>query len=602
MNPLRRTLHLVTDGLRTYWRTAAILAAAAIVALIALLPVAGLSAAASTLLPRLVPPTGHAVDLGLAWSSAATSPADLQAHGILTLYQLLLGVAGALVAVALFTILAIAAARAHQRRGELLIHRSVGAPRWQLMLSHGAEGAVVALVGAGIGAVLGYAAAGVAVRYWPGQLAAGGAVPAIGAVATIAGAVILGALLPLAYARTRTPVPAVGGEPLGLAIPTFQLGLSLTALVAAALLWHGAGGAAVTGRPANDLAVVHLSTSRDTTPAERSAAYAGILARVARAPGVRVVALTSPGVVSGAGESDVVLAHCGDGCSIGGLPAPYQSARAMHYAVSPDSFRAIGLPVIAGRGIADTDTWNAPRVAVIDRSFAQAHFEGGDPLGHEVRLGAGPWSRVTVVGVVADRRVDGVGGGDAPGNAIYLSVLQAPPPDVELLIGGGPSASGIATTPRMLGPKVEATGRTSASAIRAAVDAPVRWFAGVFGAVGCALLIIATAGTATVVHQWIDSLALELGVRRAVGASRRKVVTFVVVRMIALAAVGSAFGVWLGTGVWGTLHQVIPGVPAWDPLTILGAAGLLVAAAMAGGLVPILRAARAAPAQLLGAA
>ncbi|MGH7732664.1 MAG: FtsX-like permease family protein, partial [Gemmatimonadales bacterium] len=515
------------------------------------------------------------------------------------LYQLLLGIAVALAVVALLTILAIAATRAQQRRGEVSVHRSVGASRWQLLLSHGAEGVAVAVVGAGIGAILGHATALLAVRHWPGQLAPGGSMPGIESAAIIAGAVILGALFPLAYARTRTPAPPVGGEPLGLAIPAFQLGLSLTAVVAAALLWHGAGGSILTGSPATDMTVIHLSTSRDTAPAKRSAAYAGILKRMANAPGVRVAAMTSPGVITGAGESDVVLAHCGDGCSIGGLPAPYQPARAMHYAVSPDSFRAIGLPVIAGRGIADTDTWNAPRVAVIDRSFAQAHFERGNPLGHEVRLGAGPWSRVTVVGVVADRPVAGIGGGTAPANAIYLSVLQQPPPDVELLIRGGPPASDITTGRMALDPKVEATGTTSASAIRAGDSAPVRWFAALFGAVGCALLVIATAGTATVVHRWIDSLAPELGLRRAVGASRWKVITFVLVRVAAVAVVGTVVGVWLGIGVWGTLHQAVPQVPEWDAHTILNAAGLLIAAALAGGLAPTLRAARAAPTRLL---
>ncbi|MGB7212241.1 MAG: FtsX-like permease family protein [Gemmatimonadales bacterium] len=602
MSLQHRTLHLVTVGLRTYWRTAALLAAATALALAALVPVAGLSAAGSTVLPRLAPLAGHAVDLGLAWSSAAASPADLQAHGIQMLYQLLLGIAGALMVVALCSIFALAAARAHQRRSEVAIHRSVGASRWQLVLSHGAEGGAVALVGTGIGATFGCAVAAFAVRHWPGQLAPGGAALAIVTIAALGGAVILGALVPLAYARARTTVPAVGGEPLGLAIPAFQLGLSLTAVVAAALLWQGSVGKAMPGTSATDLSVIHLSTSRDTAPADRSAAWAGILAATARTPGVHVAAITSPGVVSGAGESDVAFVHCGDGCSLGGLPAPYQPARVMHYAVSSDSFRAIGVPVIAGRGIADTDTWNAPRVAVVDRSFAQAHFEGGDPLGHDVRLGAGPWSRFTVVGVVADRPVEGVGGGDAPTNAIYLSVLQQPPPDVELLVDAGSPAAGVTAARLPLGVKVAVSGRTTASAIRVAVGAPVRWFAGVFGAVGCALLIIATVGTATVVHQWIDSLVLELGIRRAVGASRRSVVLFVVLRMLALATVGSVVGVWLGIGIWGTLHRVIPSVPEWDLPTILGAAGLLCTAALTGGLAPVLRAARAAPAQLLDAA
>lgn len=599
---LRRTLLPAAAGLRSYWPTAAVLAAATAVTLVALLPVTGLSDATATFLPRLSLAPTPGIDLGIAWSSAAEGPSDLHVLGITLLFRLLLGVAAALVGVALLAITSIAAARAQQRQREVSIHRSVGASRRHLMLSHGAEGTVMALLGVGAGSVLGCATAVLVVRYWPGHAAPSGPALGISVAAVLAATIILGALFPLSYARRRVPRAAVGGEPLGLAVPTFQLGLSMTVLVAAVLLWRGAGPAAPVAPTGTDLTVVHLSAPIGSSPAARSARYAGVLTRVGRTAGVGLAAITSPGAVWGAGESDIALAHCGDGCSLGGLPLPYQTARAMHYAVSPDSFNAMGLPILAGRGIADTDTWRAPRVAVVDQAFAMAHFERGDPLGHEIRLGAGPWSQFVVVGVVADRRVEGVGGGAAPANAIYLSVLQAPPPQVDLLVQGGAPGTVADAVRAALGPTAGPLRTTSISAIHRAENAPVRWFAALFGLVGCALLLVATAGTATVVHQWIASLAVELGVRRAVGASRRSVIAFVLVRMAAMAAVGAAVGVWLGTGLWGTLHEVVPGVPGWDALTVLGATGVLIAAAMAGGAMPAVRAALAPPAELMDSA
>ena len=602
MIQLRRTLLPAAAGLHAYWPTAALLAAATAVTLVALLPVTSLSSATSTFLPRLSLPAAAAIDLGIAWSSVAQGPSDLHALGITALFRLLLGVAALLVGVALLAITSVAAARAQHRQREVSIHRSVGASRRHLILSHGAEGAVVALLGVGVGSVLGCATAAFVVRYWPGHLAPTGPALGIWVAAVLAGTMVLGALFPLAYARRRVPRAAVGGEPLGLAVPTFQLGLSLTVLVAAVLLWRGAGRSASIGPTGADLTVMHLAASTGSTPAARSAQYAGVLTHVENAAGVGIAAITSPGAVSGAGESDIAVAHCGDGCSLGGLPLPYQTARAMHYAVSPDSFDAMGLPIVAGRGIADTDTWRAPRVAVVNQAFAMAHFERGDPLGHELRLGAGPWSRFVVVGVVADRQVEGVGGGAAPANAIYVSVLQQPPPHVDLLVRGGTPATVAAAARAALGPTAGPFRTTSISAIHRAEDTPVRWFAALFGLVGCALLIVATTGTATVVHQWIASLKVELGVRRAVGASRRKVIAFVLVRMAAMATVGTVVGLWLGTGLWGTLHQVVPGVPGWDALTVLGAAGVLIGAAMAGGLAPAARAALASPAGLMDSA
>ncbi|HEU5358226.1 MAG TPA: FtsX-like permease family protein [Gemmatimonadales bacterium] len=602
MIQLRRTLVPAAAGLRAFWPTAMLVVATATVALMALLPVASLSGATSVFLPRLSLPAAPAIDLGIRWSSVAQGPSDLHALGITALFRLLLGVAAALAGVALLAISAVAAARAQQRQGEVSIHRSVGASRRHLVLSHGAEGVVVSLLGLGVGAVLGRTIAVCAARYWPGHLAPTGPLPGISAAAALAGAMVLGALFPLVYARRRVPRTAVGGEPLGLAIPTFQLGLSLTVLVAAVLLWRGAGGSARRGPSDTDLTVIHLAALTGSAAAARSAQYAGVLAHVRSAAGVRIAALTSPGTVSGAGESDIAVVHCGDGCSLGGLPLPYQTARAMHYAVSPDSFNAMGLPIIAGRGIADTDTWRAPRVAVVNQAFAIAHFERGDPLGHELRLGAGPWSRFVVVGVVADQPVEGVGGGAAPANAIYVSVLQQPPPNVDLLVRGGVPAAVAGAARAALGPAAGPLRTTSNSEIRATQTAPVRWFAALFGLVGCALLIVATAGTATVVHQWVASLAVELGVRRAAGASRQQVVAFVLIRLIAMAGVGAMIGVWLGTGVWGTLHQAVPGVPAWDARTVLEAAGVLVGAAMAGGLAPAVRAALASPAGLMDSA
>lgn len=602
MIQFRRTLLPAVAGLRAYWPTATLVAATLAVAVAALLPVASFSAATSAFLPRLSVPAAPAIDLGVRWSSVAQGPSDLHALGITTLFRLLLGVAAALLGVALLAMSAIAAARAHQRQGEVSIHRSVGASRRHLLLSHGAEGVVVALLGLGVGAGLGSTVAVLAARYWPGHLAPTGSTLGGSVAAALAGATALGALFPLVYARRRAPRTAVGGEPLGLALPTFQLGLSLTVLVAAVLLWRGASRSAPTGPSGTGLTVIQLSARSGSTPAVRSAQYAGVLVRVRRQAGVRVAAITSPGTVSGAGESDIAVAHCGDGCSLGGLPLPYQTARAMHYAVSPDSFNAMGLPIVAGRGIADTDTWQAPRVAVVNRSFAMAHFERGDPLGHDLRLGAGPWSRFVVVGVVADQLVEGVGGGAAPADAIYVSVLQQPPPNVDLLVRGGAPTAVADAARAVLGPGAGPFRTTSRSAILTAQHAPLRWFAALFGLVGCAMLIVATVGTATVVHQWIASLAVELGVRRAVGASRQQVVAFVLLRLTAMAGVGAMTGIFLGTGVWGTLHQAVPGVPGWDARTVLGATGVLFGAAMAGGLAPAVRTALASPAGLMESA
>lgn len=592
------------QGLRAYAGTALLLLLTAAAALATLLPIAGLSSAASPFASRLGLAAVAGADYGIGWSGQAVTPAALQQDGILTLFQLLLGVGAALLLVGWLTTLGVAAARAAARRSEVNIRRSVGAARRVLLLAFLAEGGTIAGAGLAVGGLAGWGGGILLSRGWPGAFGHGGLLLPAVAVASVTGAVLLGALLPLAYARRRAPLHQVGGEPLGLAIPVMQLGVSLTVLVAAALLWKGASRLTAPATEGGNAAVFHVAAANDSAPAERSRGYAALLRQVERLPGVESAALVNGGGVTGAGVSDFTLAYCGEGCSLGGLPAPKQSVRTMHYLVTADSFRALGLRIVAGRGIADTDDWTAPRVALVSRSFAARHFQDGDPLGHWVQVGSGPWNTYTVVGVVEDREPEGVGGALAPPNALYLSVLQQPARAVDLVVRGADAtalAPAVADGARAaLGPRSASGPAGTIAELRAAEARPLRWFAGLFGLEGWALLLIATLGTAVVTRQWIDSLAVEFGVRRSAGATRSQILGFVLLRMLAVAAVGSVVGLWLGSGVWATLRDAVAGVPDWDAGLVLRTALLLLGAVLGGALPAAWRIARTAPATLLG--
>jgi hypothetical protein len=592
------------QGLRAYAGTAILLLVGGAAALTTLLPIAGLSSGASPFRSRLGLPSAGVADYGIGWSGQAVTPAALQHAGIVTLFQLLLGIGAALLVVGWLTTLGVSAARASARRSEVNIRRSVGASRRVLVGTFLAEGVVIAGAALVIGGLAGWGSGSLLARAWPGSFAAGGAVLPVVATLAVTGAVALGALLPLAYAGRRAPLQQVGGEPLGLAMPVLQLGVSLTVLVAAALLWKGASRLTAADEGDGHAYVFRVSAARDSAPAERSRGYAALLRHVAHLAGVESAALVNGGGVTGAGVSDFTLAYCGEGCSLGGLPAPRQSVRAMHYLVTADSFRALGLPIVAGRGIADTDDWSAPRVALVNRSFAARHFQDGDPLGHWVQVGSGPWNTYTVVGVVEDREPDGVGGALAPPSAVYLSVLQQPAPVVDLLVRGSDAtalAPAVADGARAaLGPRSAVGPAATTAELRAVESGPLRWFAGLFGLEGWALLVIATLGTAVVTRQWIDSLATEFGVRRSVGATRRQIMVFVLLRMLAVAGVGTLIGLWFGSGVWATLRDIVAGVPVWDGGLVLRIALLLAAAVLIGALPAAWRSARALPAQLLG--
>jgi len=588
-------------ALRTYWGTAVMLAAACAAALCVLLPVASLVGRGAGLPSRLGLPAAGAVDLGLGWGAFVTSPDAIRAAAVGSLSHLLFGAAAGVVAVAWLTTLSLSVARAAARAPEIAVRRAVGATRLNLLGAALLEGAAIAVAALVVGGATGLVAARVAAGAWPGGLSPAAAAPAVVATAFTLAGIVLGALLPLVYARPGATLVTAEEAPLTLVAPVLQLGVGLAVLVAGSMLNRGAAGVRRT-TPAESGDVFEVTT-RGSSPAERAGAYAAVLRDLATDPAVAIASLASPGGAAGLGPLAVVVTDCG-ACRWGGLPFPFHTLRAAHYLVSADTFRAFHVPLVAGRGITDADRWGSARVAVVSRSLAQLHFEAEGAVGRRIQVGHDPEAWYTVVGVVDDRAPLGLGGYGEPADAVYLSVLQHPAPAVELLVRGrGPGAGAAAgrALRASLGPHLGTVTRVTEARLLDAEAAPLSWFGGMLGAEGWAMLLIAVAGTFAVMWVWVTSLLRELGVRRALGARRRDVLRFVLSRAGLVALAGIAFGLWVGTMVWDALSAAVAGLPAWDPHAVLRYGLLLGAATLAGAFVPAWRATRATPARLLGA-
>ena len=167
------------------------------------------------------------------------------------------------------------------------------------------------------------------------------------------------------------------------------------------------------------------------------------------------------------GTANIAIAECGN-CSQGGIGTPLRPVAIALNAVSADTFRALRAHLIEGRWIADTDTWQAQRVAVISQGLARAHFENGRAIGRAIQLGQGRDNRFMVVGVVDDPVPAGLGAALQPAYVVYTSVLQVAPTAVELLMRSNVSIVPAALVRTVL-PETQ---------WRARVAAPVRWFGG----------------------------------------------------------------------------------------------------------------------------
>jgi hypothetical protein len=585
---LRRALGPALWTLRTYRGTVLLCVAAGAVGLAAALPVTSLVAPhGGQFATRLGVPALHGETIDLSWGPFALTPTAMRQWGVHLLFRMLAGVSIGVLAVAALTILSVATAQAAARARDIAVRRAVGASRRVLLATGLLEGAVTAGMAIVVGGSVGIVCARMALARWPGALHPPAGGWTVAAVVVTLLPIFFGALLPYLPARHRT-VRELTDRRLELAIPILQLGLSLTVLTAGSLLLRRARELVAT--PARGTAGGQLFTISDTAsrPADRSAAYAALLDGFARQPGVQA-SLTSPGTLVGLGMNDVVITDCGPGCSMGGFRTPLHAVFATHYLISADTFRTLRLPLLEGRGITAGDAWDAPRVAVVSHTLATNHFEGGRAVGRKIQVIRGTNEWYTVVGIVADQYPTALGAKLEPHDAVYLSVLQHPARDLALLIRGGASPHGAVTT----------TSRVSEASVIAAEAAPLAWFGRMFAAEGWVVLLLATLGTFVVMRLWVLALRYELGVRRAVGATRRAILSFIMLRALAVGGLGIAIGLWLGGMVWGGLTGVVAGLPSWDTGAALRFGALLAAATVAGAFWPALRVVGARPGALV---
>lgn len=602
---IRRVVVPAGDGLRMYRGTALLVAATCGLAAGLALPVFSLalpgSAATKT---RLQAAFGTAPDPGLPWIHGAVSPAAAQDQATTMLYQLLAMTGLALLGVAALAGFTILVARALDREPEVAVRRAVGAARAWLIGSATIEGAITSLAALLLGGALGVLATRSALHTWPGSLAPGTAGPRVIVLLALGVVIVLGGLVPLVFARNRR-IEEQPATPLPLALPAIQLGASVVILTAGALMTRLAGSLLQPAGPADEARKYYEVAAPPEAAAERAARYATLLDRLAARPAGAEVSLQSPGTALGIGTDAMVITDCG-ACSEGGIQLPFHSVVSAHELVSADSFHALRLPLVEGRAITRSDDWTAPRVAVISESLARKHFQFGQPLGRSLKVGLRASDWYTVVGVVKDRPPETLAGSMGSRFAVYLSVLQLPARSVELMVhppaGAAVDATMIPILRRSLGVEEGDIRILDDRGIRTEHGVGVKWFAVWFGRVGWATLLIAMAGTAVMMRLWVSSMLVELSVRRAVGASAWRVMGLVLARAALVAAAGTAVGLWFGPALWSGFREIAGILPAWDQLALLRYSLLLVAAALAGALLPAVRASRQPPARYLSGA
>jgi putative ABC transport system permease protein len=336
----------------------------------------------------------------------------------------------------------------------------------------------------------------------------------------------------------------------------------------------------------------------DTTA---DAFFRDVVGRVARLPGVKSAALDGVLPMSG-GESGWSI-HI-DGHVVKTIA---EAPAAKPEQVSPEYFRTFGIRVARGRVFTDADRMGAPPVAVVNETMAKKLWPGIDPVGHTLKMfgDKSPW--VTIVGVVGDVRARGIQD-DVPAT-MYFPYSQSgasayyQPSQMTLVVKtvGRPAAMApsVRATVRTVDAHVPISQVETMESVVTDSIASRRFTTLLLGGFAALALGLAGIGIYGVIAYGVSQRAFEIGIRIALGASRRSVIQLVMSEGARMTAAGIAIGLAGAFGVDRLLSSLLVGVTAFDPVTIGSVvATLLVVAGLACAL-PARRATAVSPTDAL---
>ena len=271
--------------------------------------------------------------------------------------------------------------------------------------------------------------------------------------------------------------------------------------------------------------------------------------------------------------------------------------------VSPNYFQAMGIRLIAGRSLSETDTAATERVVVISQRLAERAFPGGNPIGQRLLLGAlfSEAVRATIVGVVSNVKHDAIAGED--GLDLYSSYLQLGDSNMYLLIRTTvPPASLIsaATQAVWAGDPEQSTYNIVTMEERIADTIWQRRLAGALFLFFAGLaLALAAVGIYGVMAYMVGQRTREIGIRLSLGAEPRDVMRMIFRQGAALLGLGLAIGALAALLGGRLIESLLYGVRSADPAVYLAVSVPLALVALLACWLPARRATRIDPLQAL---
>ena len=524
----------------------------------------------------------------------------------------LLAVFGAVVLVLLIAcvnVTNLVLARGAQRQGELAMRTALGAAASRLARQLVTESIVLSLLGGALGMVVASAGVRALLALSPSELPRLHAIRVDGPVFAFAAGitVLLGIVIGLipAWHASRFELSQTLQQSSQRTSGSHQftrrtfvvteVALALVLLVGAGLLLRSLQRlfAVSPGFDATGVLTMQVETyGQKYQDAESSLRFfSQALDAIRQVPGVTAAAFTSQLPLSG--DSDLYGAHFESDDPQTGYPV-------YRYSVTPGYLETLGIPLRRGRLLDGQDRSDAPPAILITESLARRRFPNGDAIGKRVRIGSsseGPW--YTIVGIVGGVRQMSLTLNDS--DAVYMTTVQWSFPDATLSLvvrtHGDPTAlvPGIKNAIWSVDKDQPIVRVARMDDLLAASAAERRFVLILFEAFGLVALALAGTGIYGVLSGSVTERTREIGVRAALGASRRSIVELVLRQGIVLTSVGVLVGLVGAIAASRAVSSLLFGISQFDPVTYLGVILALAIVSTAACAIPAWRAARVDP-------
>src|SRR5262245_49503959 len=524
---------------------------------------------------------------------------------------ILMGVVGLVLLIACVNVANLLLARASARTKEVAIRTALGAGRWRVFRQLLTESLVLGVMGGALGLLLAFwgldlllAAIPIDLPFWM-KFDLDGRVLGFTAGVTLLTALIFGAAPALQASKVdlnealkeggRSSSGAGRHQTLR-SLVVAEVALSLVLLIGAGLMMRSFMRLQHTDSGFNPENLLTLSLNAPVVKYDAMekfyAFYKELLERIRAMPGVDAAGAASNLPLRGGSWEDSLTVEGYPALSVGQAPTINFNV------ITPNYFRAMGIPLLIGREFNDADTGDSMKVTIIDERLAREYWPNESPIGKRVRFGPpdNNESWCTIVGVVGAVKNESLN--LTHRKTVYRPNAQYPLDDMSLAIR--------ARNPESLAPAIQRQVKamdpdlpiinmlTMTEVVSRSVWQP-RLYAILFSVFAAVALALASVGLYGVMAYSVSERSREIGIRVALGAQRRDVLKLVVMQGMTLTLIGIGIGLAAALALTQLMRSLLFEVSVTDPLTFAGLAAMLSVVALLACWIPARRATRVDP-------